>query len=92
MIASRIYDKYDNTAKGVVIFEYFAQVPSLPTTTTLLSGNIWYNESLIDMENALMEIFDFVGTLNFQHNDKFIRLLCFSFIYIRQLHHGYYTC
>ncbi len=62
MIASRIYDYYDNTSKGIVIFEDFAQVPSMPTATTLLSGNVWYNESLLNMENALMEIFDFGGT------------------------------
>lgn len=62
MIASRIYDYYDITTKGVVIFEDFAQVPTLPTATTLLSGNIWYNETLANMESATMEIFDFGGT------------------------------
>ncbi|MCD4790873.1 MAG: hypothetical protein K8R37_12820, partial [Bacteroidales bacterium] len=62
MIASRIYDYYDNTAKGIVIFEDFAQIPSIPTATTLLSGNVWYNGTLTDMENALMEIFDFGGS------------------------------
>jgi len=63
MIASRIYDYYDNTVKGIVIFEDFAQIPSLPTTTTLLSGNVWYNNvASTDMDNALMEIFDFGGT------------------------------
>ena len=63
MIASRIYDYYDNTSKGIVIFEDFAQVPSLPTATTLLSGNVWYNNAAsTDMENALMEIFDFGGS------------------------------
>ncbi len=61
MIASRIFDYYDNTSLGIVIFEDFAQVPSMPTGTTLLSGNVWYHESLIDMENALMEIYDFGG-------------------------------
>jgi len=62
MIASRIYDYHDNTAKGIVIFEDFAQIPSMPTATTLLSGNVWYNGTLTDMENALMEIFDFGGS------------------------------
>ncbi|MCD4697677.1 MAG: hypothetical protein K8S16_15745, partial [Bacteroidales bacterium] len=63
MIASRIYDYYDNTGKGIVIFEDFAQIRSIPTTTTLLSGNVWYdNISLTDMDNALMEVFDSGGT------------------------------
>lgn len=63
MIAQRIYDYYDNTVNGIVIFEDFAQVPSLPTTNTLLSGNVWYNNAAsTDMENALMEIFDFGGS------------------------------
>ncbi|MCD4745143.1 MAG: T9SS type A sorting domain-containing protein, partial [Bacteroidales bacterium] len=63
MIASRIYDHYDNTAKGIVIFGDFAQIPAMTTTTTLLSGNVWYNNaSSSDMDNALMEVFDFGGS------------------------------
>ncbi len=63
MIHSKIYDYYDNTSKGIVIFEDFAQIPSVGGTTTLLSGNVWYNNaSSSPMENALMEIFDFGGT------------------------------
>ena len=63
MIASRIYDYYDNTAKGRVIFGDFAQVPSIMPVTMQLSGNVWYNNVIMtDMENALMEIFDFTGS------------------------------
>ncbi|RLD58998.1 MAG: hypothetical protein DRJ05_07080, partial [Bacteroidetes bacterium] len=42
MIASKIYDYYDNTSKGIVVFGDFAQIPSIPSATTLLSGNVWY--------------------------------------------------
>ncbi|MCB2219784.1 MAG: T9SS type A sorting domain-containing protein [Bacteroidetes bacterium] len=63
MIASRIYDKYDNTAKGIVIFADFAQVPSIPSPTMILSGDVWYaNSAMTQLDGATMEIFDFVGT------------------------------
>ncbi|MBN3035145.1 MAG: right-handed parallel beta-helix repeat-containing protein, partial [Bacteroidales bacterium] len=62
MIAQTIYDRYDNTAKGIVIFADFAQIPSLPATTTLLSGDVWYSNSVSTaMTNAQMQIFDFGG-------------------------------
>lgn len=63
MIASRIYDKYDNTAKGIVIFADFAQVPSIPSPTMILSGDVWYaNSALTKLDGATLEIFDFGGT------------------------------
>ena len=40
MVAERIYDYYDNTAKGKVYFGPFAQVPSLLTTNTSMSGTV----------------------------------------------------
>ena len=63
MIATKIFDYYDDGSKGVVIFGDFAQVPSMATTTTLMSGDVWYNNSSSTvMDNALLEIFDFGGS------------------------------
>ena len=63
MIASRIYDKYDNTAKGIVYFGNFAQVPSIPSPNMLLSGDVWYaNSAMTQLDGATLEIFDFIGT------------------------------
>jgi len=62
IIAQNIYDYYDNTAKGIVIFADFAQVPSLPQTTTELSGDVWYhNTPMTPMNNAAMLVNDFGG-------------------------------
>ncbi|MBE0638137.1 MAG: right-handed parallel beta-helix repeat-containing protein [Bacteroidales bacterium] len=63
MIASRIYDKYDNSAKGIVYFGNFAQLPVLPTPTTAMSGWVKYaNPGSNPMKNAAMAIKDFGGT------------------------------
>lgn len=63
MIASRIYDKYDNTAKGIVYFGDFAQVPSIPEPTMILSGDVWYaNTTMTQLDGASMQIFDFGGS------------------------------
>jgi hypothetical protein len=63
MIASRIFDKYDNSANGIVYFGNFAQVPSIPTPTTVLSGDVWYaNSAMTQLDGAAMEIFDFSGS------------------------------
>ncbi|MCF8403922.1 MAG: T9SS type A sorting domain-containing protein [Bacteroidales bacterium] len=63
MIASRIYDKYDNTAKGIVFFGDFAQVPSIPSPTMILSGDVWYaNTAMTQLDGAALEIFDFAGS------------------------------
>ncbi len=64
MIASRIYDKYDNTAKGIVYFGDFAQVPSIPSPTMLLSGDVWYaNTAMTQLDGATMEIYDYSSSL-----------------------------
>jgi hypothetical protein len=63
MVASRIYDKYDNTTKGIVYFGDFAQVPALPEPTMVLSGDVWYaNSAMTQLDGASLEIFDFSGT------------------------------
>lgn len=62
MIATRIYDKYDNTAKGIVYFGNFAQLPSMPTPTMILGGTVKYaNTGANPMKNAAMVIKDFGG-------------------------------
>jgi parallel beta-helix repeat protein len=63
MIASRIYDKYDNTAKGIVYFGNFAQIPAVPYTNMVLGGTVKYaNAGANPMKNAAMVIKDFGGT------------------------------
>lgn len=63
MIATRIYDKYDNTAKGIVYFGNFAQLPVLPTATTTMNGWVKYaNAGANPMKNAAMAIKNFGGT------------------------------
>jgi hypothetical protein len=63
MIASVIYDKYDNTAKGIVYFGNFAQVPSAPSATMTMTGWVKYaNTGANPMKNASMVIKDFGGT------------------------------
>ncbi len=63
MIAARIYDKYDNTAKGIVYFGNFAQLPSIPTATMVLGGTVKYaNTGANPMKNASMVIKNFGGT------------------------------
>ncbi|MHC1776588.1 MAG: right-handed parallel beta-helix repeat-containing protein [Lentimicrobium sp.] len=63
MIALSIYDKYDNAAKGIVYFGTFAQLPFLPTPTSLLGGTVKYaNTGANPMKNAAMVIKDFGGT------------------------------
>jgi len=62
MIALRIYDKYDNTAKGIVYFDDFAQLPSIPYPTMILGGTVKYaNAGANPMKNAAMVIKDFGG-------------------------------
>jgi len=63
MIALKIYDKYDNTAKGYVYFGNFAQLPATADETMVLSGTVKYsNASETPMQNASMTIKDFGGT------------------------------
>ncbi len=66
MINGRIYDKLDNAAKGRVYIGPFAQVPSLFTATTVMSGTVKYaNTGANPMKNAVMTIKDFSGaTIN----------------------------
>jgi hypothetical protein len=60
MIAYRIFDKADNTAKGRVYFGPFAQVPSLFTANTLLSGTLKYaNVGANPIKTAAMAIKNF---------------------------------
>lgn len=62
MIAQSIYDKYDNTVMGIVIFADFAQLPSMPTTTTDLSGDVWYHNTVMTpMNSAAMQVSDMFG-------------------------------
>jgi hypothetical protein len=62
MVASRIYDKYDNPAKGIVYFGQFAQVPSMPTPTMIIGGTVVYaNVGSNPMKNATMVIKTFGG-------------------------------
>ncbi len=64
MIALRIFDKSDNSAKGRVSFVPFAQVPSLFTTNTLLSGSVKYaNSAASPMQNAMMSVKNFSNTV-----------------------------
>ncbi|MCD4735943.1 MAG: T9SS type A sorting domain-containing protein, partial [Bacteroidales bacterium] len=63
MIAESIYDKYDYSANGIVIFADFAQVPLLPTATTILSGDVWYhNGPLTAMNSAVLTVSDLGGS------------------------------
>ena len=60
MVSYKIYDKSENTAKGRVNFGPFAQVPSLSTPTTVLSGTVKYANTLANpIKNALMTVKDF---------------------------------
>lgn len=62
MIAARIYDKYDNSAKGIVYFTPFAQLPALPTPTTAKTGWVKYaNAGSNPMKNAAMAVKTFAG-------------------------------
>lgn len=62
MIAARIYDKYDNSAKGIVYFTPFAQLPVLPTPTTAMTGWVKYaNAGSNPMKNAAMAVKTFAG-------------------------------
>jgi parallel beta-helix repeat protein len=64
MIALSIYDRGENSAKGIVYFAPFAQVPSMMTTNTLLSGTLKYaNPGATPMKNAVMTVSDFPGTV-----------------------------
>ncbi|MDP1622830.1 MAG: right-handed parallel beta-helix repeat-containing protein [Bacteroidales bacterium] len=63
MVGFKIYDKSDNSAKGKVNFSPFAQVPSLFTTNTVMSGTVKYaNIAASPMKNASMVIKDFSNT------------------------------
>jgi hypothetical protein len=63
MIHQRIYDKSDNSAKGRVNIGPFAQVPSLHTPTTVMSGTVKYVNALANpIKNVPMVIKDFAGT------------------------------
>ncbi len=63
MIATSIYDKFDNTAKGIVYFTNFAQLPPMSTATTTMSGTVKYaNTGANPMKNAAMVIKNFGGT------------------------------
>ena len=60
MISLRIYDKSDNSAKGRVYIGPFAQVPSLFTATTVMSGTVKYANTIASpMKNAAMVVKDF---------------------------------
>ena len=58
MTSLRIYDKSENSAKGRVYFGPFAQVPSLMTTSTVMTGTLKYFGGNV-MKNAAMVIKDF---------------------------------
>ncbi|MFZ4521951.1 MAG: Kelch repeat-containing protein [Bacteroidales bacterium] len=63
MVAYRIYDKSDNTAKGRVNFGPFAQVPSLSTPSTLLGGTVKYaNLTANPIKTAAMTVKNFSNT------------------------------
>jgi hypothetical protein len=60
MIATKIYDKFDNSAKGIVHYMDFAALPSLPSTNTNMEGTIVYANSILSpIKNAVIEIEDF---------------------------------
>ncbi len=64
MIALNIYDKSDNSAKGIVYFGTFAQLPFLTMPTSLLGGTVKYaNTGANPMKNAAMVIKDFGGAI-----------------------------
>jgi hypothetical protein len=57
MTGFRIYDKSDNSAKGRVNFCPFAQVPSLMTTNTVMTGTVKFGNSVSSpVKNATMAI------------------------------------
>ncbi len=63
MIANVIYDKSDDASKGRVYFTPFAQVVSLTTTNTLMSGTVIYTGvGAYPIKNASMVIKNFGGT------------------------------
>lgn len=63
MIANVIYDKYDNSAKGIVYYGNFAQLPSAPSATMTMTGWVKYaNTGANPMKNASMVIKNFGGT------------------------------
>jgi hypothetical protein len=60
MVSLRIFDKSDNAAKGRVNFCPFAQVPSLFTTNTVMSGTVKYaNVGANPMKTAAMAVKNF---------------------------------
>ncbi len=62
MAALEIYDKSDNSAKGLVTFIPMAHVPSLASTNTQLGGWLKYvNTGANPMKNATMTIKNFGG-------------------------------
>jgi hypothetical protein len=64
MITLKIYDKGDNSAKGRVYFTPFAQLPSLFTANTIMSGTIKYaNTGANPIKNATMVIKNFSDTV-----------------------------
>jgi hypothetical protein len=59
----RIFDKSDVTAKGRVYIGPFAQVPSLMTAATVMTGTVKYaNTGANPMKNAAMVVKNFAGT------------------------------
>ena len=63
MIESVIYDRYDNSAKGIVYIGPYAQIPASSTPTTILGGTLKYaNSTANPMKNSAMVIKDFAGT------------------------------
>lgn len=63
MIGLNIYDRYDNSAKGIVYAGIFAQLPFLNTPTSLLGGTVKYaNAGANPIKNAAMAIKNFGGT------------------------------
>jgi hypothetical protein len=77
MIATRIFDKFDNSAKGIVYFMDFAALPSLPSTNTLMEGSVVYANSILSpMKSALMEIENFasvpVASTNTNINGEYV--------------------
>ncbi|MCX6269460.1 MAG: right-handed parallel beta-helix repeat-containing protein [Bacteroidetes bacterium] len=60
MTTYRIYDKSDNSAKGRVYFYPIAQVPSLATTNTVMTGTVKYaNAGANPMKTAAMTVKNF---------------------------------
>jgi hypothetical protein len=63
MVSLAIFDKSDDAAKGRVYFSPFAQVPSMLTTNTVMSGTVKYaNTGANPIKSAAMVIKNFAGT------------------------------